>query len=68
MIIYYNKINIIELFQAYYGCRKNKRNTANALAFEINYESNLLNLCEEINNGTYTPGRSIAFIVNKPAV
>lgn len=60
------KINSVELFQAYYECRKNKRNTANAIAFEINYESNLFQLQEEINNGTYTPGRSIAFVVNKP--
>ena len=50
------KIDIAELFQAYYDCRKNKRNTANALAFEMNYESKLLSLCEEINNGIYTPG------------
>jgi hypothetical protein len=55
-----------ELFQAYYDCRSNKRNTANALAFEMNYESNLFQLHEEINNGTYTPGRSIAFVVEKP--
>jgi len=61
-----NKINIAELFQAYYDCRSNKRHTLNALAFEMNYESKLLKLCEEINNGTYTQGRSIAFIVNKP--
>jgi retron-type reverse transcriptase len=59
-------IDINELFQAYYDCRKNKRNTTNALAFEMNYESNLLRLYEEINNGTYTPSRSIAFIVQKP--
>jgi len=55
-----------ELFSAYYECRSNKRNTANALYFELNYESNLVELCNEINNGTYKPGRSIAFIVNKP--
>jgi len=61
-----NKIEIVELFQAYFDCRSNKRNTANAIAFEQNYESNLLNLCEEINDGTYMPGRSIAFIVEKP--
>ena len=60
------KIDTEELFQAYYDCRSNKRNTANALAFEMNYESKLLNLCEEINNGTYSPGRSIAFVVEKP--
>jgi RNA-directed DNA polymerase len=60
------KIELKELFEAYYTCRQNKRNTANAIAFEIDYESNLIQLCNEINNGTYQIGRSIAFIVNKP--
>jgi RNA-directed DNA polymerase len=60
------KIALEELFEAYYTCRQNKRNTANAIAFEIDYESKLIQLCNEINNGTYKIGRSIAFIVNKP--
>ncbi len=60
------KIELKELFEAYYSCRQNKRNTANAIAFEIDYESNLIQLCTEINNGSYQIGRSIAFIVNKP--
>jgi RNA-directed DNA polymerase len=60
------KIELEELFEAYFECRKNKRNTANALAFEIDYENNLVQLCEDINNGTYQIGRSIAFIVDKP--
>jgi len=60
------KIELEELFEAYFNCRSNKRNTANALAFEVDYESNLVKLCEEINNGTYQIGRSIAFIVDKP--
>jgi len=59
-------ISIEELFQAYIKCRRYKRNTANAVAFEIDYESNLVALCEEINNGTYQPGRSITFIVERP--
>ena len=59
-------IELAELFEAYFDCRKNKRNTINALAFEVDYEANLLNLCAEINNGSYQPGRSVAFIVNKP--
>jgi len=59
-------IPVDELFRAYMACRKYKRGTANALAFEIDYESNLITLGEEINNGTYQPGKSIAFIVNKP--
>jgi hypothetical protein len=60
------QIELWELFEAYFSCRKNKRNTANALAFEVDYESKLVKLCEEINEGTYEISRSIAFIVNKP--
>ncbi len=59
-------IELAEMFEAYFNCRNNKRNTANAIAFEVDYESNLVKLCEEINNGTYQIGRSIAFIVDKP--
>jgi RNA-directed DNA polymerase len=55
-----------ELFAAYFQCRKNKRNTINALLFEKHFEANLFRLEEEINDGSYQPGRSIAFIVNKP--
>ncbi|MCX7119913.1 MAG: hypothetical protein NTZ86_08665 [Legionellales bacterium] len=38
----------------------------NALAFEADYESNLVALCDEINSGLYQPGRSIAFVIHKP--
>ena len=54
------------LFQAYFDCRKNKRNTINALRFETDYEYNLIALCDELNSNTWHPGRSIAFIINKP--
>lgn len=60
------QIQLLELFEAYFSCRSNKRNTINALAFEVDYEHNLVKLCHEINNGTYKQNRSIAFIVNKP--
>ena len=60
------KIELEELFTAYFECRKNKRNTTNALAFEIDYENSLVQLGEEINSGTYKIDRSIAFIVDKP--
>ena len=46
-------IELVEVFQAYFDCRKNNRNTANALAFEVDYESKLVKLCEKINNRTY---------------
>ena len=59
-------VELSELFEAYFNCRANKRNTLNALAFEVDYEARLLQLQSEINGGTYQPGKSIAFIVNKP--
>ena len=55
-----------EIFTAYYDCRKNKRNTHNAIKFEIHLEQNIFALIDDVFNGTYSPGRSIAFIVNKP--
>lgn len=55
-----------ELFQAYFDCRKNKRNTLNALAFEKHFEHNLFQLHDQVLAGEYYPGRSIAFIVNYP--
>ncbi len=55
-----------ELFEAYFDCRSNKRNTVNALAFEKYFEHHLFQLEEEVINGSYEPQRSIAFIVNKP--
>jgi len=55
-----------EIFLAYYACRKNKRNTLNALHFEKHFEHNLFVLIEQIKTNTYCPGQSIAFIVNKP--
>jgi RNA-directed DNA polymerase len=55
-----------DLFEAYYTCRKNKRNTINAIDFELNYESNLINLYNDIISGKYEIDKSIAFIVDKP--
>jgi len=37
-----------DLFRAYYAARKNKRKTINALEFEIDYESKLFELYQEI--------------------
>ncbi len=60
------EIDVEQLFEAYLSCRKTKRYTQNALKFEVDYEANLFQIKDEIENGSYSPGRSIAFIVNKP--
>jgi hypothetical protein len=59
-------ISLEDVFDAYFECRKHKRNTYNALAFEMEYERNCIELWREINEARYKPKRSIAFIVTKP--
>ncbi|MFT6782025.1 MAG: RNA-directed DNA polymerase [Saprospiraceae bacterium] len=60
------QIELHELYEAYFACRKNKRNTINALSFELDYESKLIDLLEEINSRSYNISRSIAFMIQKP--
>jgi RNA-directed DNA polymerase len=59
-------VTLDEVYTAYTDCRKHKRNTFNAVNFEINAEDNCVRLWRELNNGTYQIGKSIAFIVNYP--
>jgi hypothetical protein len=54
------------LVAAYLDCRRNKRNSASALAFEAELERNLCNLYERLVDGSYRPGRSICFVVTRP--
>ena len=54
------------LVQAYLDCRRTKRNSASALAFEEQVERNLFNLHEQLIDGTYAPGRSICFVIIRP--
>ncbi|HWI10372.1 MAG TPA: RNA-directed DNA polymerase [Burkholderiaceae bacterium] len=56
----------ILLAQAYIDCRRTKRNSPSALAFEAHAESNLFDLYRELLAGTYRPGRSICFVVTHP--
>jgi len=55
-----------ELYGSYLACRRRKRNTINALRFEINAEENLFVLAGELNSRTYRPSRSVCFVVDKP--
>jgi retron-type reverse transcriptase len=54
------------IYRAYRQCRKHKRNTVNAMRFEQGLEENLVSLHEELTTGRYRPGRSTAFLVEKP--
>ena len=54
------------LVQAYLDCRRTKRNSASAQAFEARAEHNLYQLYEELKEGTYQPGASICFVITHP--
>lgn len=54
------------LVQAYFDCRKRKRNTASALAFEVNLERNLTTLYRSLVDGTYKIGKTICFDISHP--
>jgi len=55
-----------EVFEAYYSCRRSKRTKASALAFEVDFETNLIELWRELNSGAWKPGPSVVFIVEQP--
>ncbi len=51
---------------AYLDCRRTKRNTPSALAFEAQLEHHLLELHDELQAGAWRPGRSICFVITHP--
>lgn len=57
-----------ELVIAYFDCRKNKRNTLQAMEFEIDREKNLMDLYLELIEDRYEISRSIAFVVTQPKI
>ena len=56
----------VDLYRAYFSCRKGKRNAAASLDFERDFETHLEVLGRSMLDGSWRPGRSNAFIVNRP--
>jgi retron-type reverse transcriptase len=54
------------IYRAYLDCRRNKRNTINALQFEVNLVDNLCDLETSLNTQTYLPSRSVCFLTTSP--
>jgi retron-type reverse transcriptase len=54
------------LWRHYRDCRRTKRNTLNALAFEVDAEAKLRDLQAELRAHTYRPGQSICFVTDGP--
>jgi RNA-directed DNA polymerase len=66
MIVNEHIFTFKEVYNAYLTCRKQKRNTINALKFESNLECNIERLVYELNQRTYNPARSVCFTILKP--
>ncbi|MBF0270299.1 MAG: reverse transcriptase [Alphaproteobacteria bacterium] len=63
---YRSEITVAQLFEAYFECRRHKRNSASALAFEVNLESNLIDLHEELVSGAWQPRPATTFVITRP--
>ena len=59
---------LLDLFQAYYDARKNKRKTKSALRFELNFEREIFKLYEDIISHRYEISPSSCFIIKKPVM
>jgi len=55
-----------ELAQAWQDCRRHKRGTASAMAFDQGVERHLCELRDQLLDRSYRPGRSICFVVSHP--
>ena len=54
------------VFEAYHRCRRSKRSTNKAIAFELDFENQLIQLWKELNEGTYQPSGATCFMIHKP--
>ena len=55
-----------EFVEAYYDCRRTKRNKDSAIEFEMNWQCELYQLYTEVNERTYTISDSITFVTTRP--
>ena len=58
--------SLANIQRQYIACRRNKRNTANALRFEARQEMNLLALRDALVDRSYEPACSVCFFVQRP--
>ncbi len=56
------------IYRAYIECRRGKRDTANALMFELELLDRLCELETSLKSGTYRPKRSICFLAHSPKI
>ena len=68
MTIVESGLTIDAVFNAYFDCRKAKRNSINQLRFEVDLGPNLVELYNQLRSGDYKIGRSVVFVVTHPKI
>ena len=58
--------SLANVYRAFRACRRRKRGTAGAIAFEARLEDELVALHEELESGTWKPRPFTVFLVSKP--
>ena len=59
-------VKIEDLYKVYLRARSNKRRSKDSVKFEQNFETRLIDLCESLNNRTFTADSNYAFVVFSP--
>ncbi|MBK5215660.1 MAG: group II intron reverse transcriptase domain-containing protein [Candidatus Pacebacteria bacterium] len=67
VLLYMTIFTIEKLYKAYNQCLKNKKNTVNALKFEMKREKNIFSLLSELQSREYKISRHICFVVTEPS-
>jgi hypothetical protein len=55
-----------DLYAAYIACRRGKRQARNTMAYEARCLDHLIETRDALNDHTWRPSRTLAFVVNKP--
>jgi retron-type reverse transcriptase len=58
--------SLANVYRAFRACRRRKRGTAGAIAFEARLENELVALHEELESGTWRPRPFTVFLVSRP--
>lgn len=67
-LLNFNYVPYSSVVEAYFNCRKHKRNKIAAKRYELRYEAYNYWLWKELDNCTYTIDKSICFCVEKPKI
>lgn len=59
-------VDNLEVLQAYFDCRKHKRSSMAATAFEMNLVSSVCRITRQLRKQTWHPGSSMCFAVTTP--